>query len=406
MMLNIRPLLSALRRSPVGAILVTLQVAITLAVLVNASWIVHQRIEQIELPTGLDTQDTFAFDIGSLSDRFDIGRAENEDLAYLRSLPGVAAATASVGIPLTGDGSFNTHYWREPGQRGLTAHTNVLTADDQTLRTLGISLVAGRNFRASEYQPYVAGKHTEPTEVILTESLAHALFPQGGALGGTVYNGSSTPMTVIGIARNFMGALDDNRTTPYHTALIPVGPGEGGFYALLVRARPGRRDALLSAAQRHIGASHRDGVISDTMTLAAAKAQFESDNRNIAIFLTAVTALMVAVCCLGIFGLTTFNVGSRTRQIGTRRAVGALRRDIVTHFMVENALVLSAGAVLGSMLALGIGNWLTVHYSLPRLDLTYLVAGVIVLWIIGELAAWQPARRAASIPPSVATRTV
>lgn len=405
MSLNIRPLLSALRRSPAGAILVTLQVAITLAVLVNATWIVQQRIEQIEAPTGFDTQDTFAIDIGSLSSRFNVAQAESEDLTYLRSLPGVAAATATFGIPLTGYGSFGTHFWAQPGRGGRTAHTNILAADEQTLGTLGVSLVAGRNFRPAEFQAYVPGKHIQPAEIILTESLAHALFPRGSALGKTIYNGSSAPLTVIGITRDFIGAVGSS-ATPYYTALVPVAPGEGGFYALLVRTRPGRRDAILSAAEQHIGASHREGVINTTMTLAAAKEAFETNNRNMVIFLSVVTALMLAVCCLGIFGLTTFNVGSRTRHIGTRRAVGARRSDIVMHFMVENALILSAGALLGSMLALAIGAWLTARYSLPRLDLAYLLAGVTVLWVIGQLAAWQPARRAARVPPSVATRTV
>jgi putative ABC transport system permease protein len=115
---------------------------------------------------------------------------------------------------------------------------------------------------------------------------------------------------------------------------------------------------------------------------------------------------MLAVCCLGVFGLTAFNVSSRTKQIGVRRAIGARRRDIVVHFMMESALVLAAGVALGSVLALAVGQWLSDHYAEPRLDLAYVLAGMVTLWIVGELAAWQPARRAAGVPPSVATRTV
>lgn len=192
----------------------------------------------------------------------------------------------------------------------------------------------------------------------------------------------------------------------YNTALMPQVAGDGGYYAYLVRTLPGRRDALLRAALQHIGPAHRDGVIHKAMTLSQAKEGFESDDRNMAIFLTAITAVMLAVCCLGIFGLTTFNVGSRTRQIGTRRAVGARQRDIVAHFMMENAIILITGALLGTVLALALGYWLTTHYGLPRLNLAYLLAGLVVVGTIGELAAWQPARRAASIAPSVATRTV
>ncbi len=403
MNLPIRPLLSALRRSPTGALLVTLQVAITLAVLVNASFLVSQRIAQIEQSTGLDTRNTFGMIIGGTSNRFDVASAESEDLAYLRGLPGVVAATVTMGIPLTGEGSWNTTLWPQPGQRGAGVSANVMSGDGQALlSTLDVRVIAGRNFRADEIQPL--SSKAAPSEIVLTRALAEALFPRGNALGRTVYNGDA-PVTVIGIAANFMGATGSD-TGDYHEAILPLTPGQSGFYALLVRTRPGRRDAIMREAQQHIGASHPDGVIADTKTLAAAKDGFEANNRNVAIFLAVVTALMLIVCCLGIFGLATFNVGSRTRQIGTRRAVGARKRDIVVHFLMENALVLTAGALLGSALALAIGNWLTMRYSLPRLDPAYLIGGVLALWIIGQLAAWQPARRAASVPPSVATRTV
>lgn len=406
MSLNIGPLLSALRRSPAGAILVTLQVAITLGVLVNATWIAHQDIEQTELPVGFDIQNTFALDIAGLSKQFNLAQAESADLSYLRGVPGVAAATLIGGVPLTGYGPSYDKLWRRPGQRGPAVRYNVLTSDDQTLGTLQVPLVAGRNFRPYEIQPLTAGMHARnPFEIIVTQALADALFPHGGALGRTVYNAGSVPATIIGITRNFVGPVG-RAGVFYRTALVPVISGVDGFYALLVRTRPDQRDAILNAARLHIGASHRDGVISAALTLSAAKQGFEANNRNIAIFLAALTALILAVCCLGIFGLTTFNVGSRTRQIGTRRAVGARRRDIVAHFMVENAIILTAGAVLGTVLALAISAWLTVHYSKPRLDLAYLLTGVVVLWVIGQLAAWQPARRAASVAPSVATRTV
>jgi putative ABC transport system permease protein len=130
------------------------------------------------------------------------------------------------------------------------------------------------------------------------------------------------------------------------------------------------------------------------------------DDRNMEVFLTTVTVLMLAITCLGIFGLATFNVSTRTRQIGTRRAVGARRNDIVSYFMVENALITTAGILVGCVFALGVGYWLSLEYELPRLDLYYLVGGVVTLWAVGQVAAWQPARRASAVSPSVATRTV
>ena len=406
MTLRVPPLLSALRRNPTGAILVILQTAITLAVLVNAAGIVTRRIEQLEQPVGIDTRRTFGIDVSTLSKGFNVARAESEDLAYLRSLPGVVAAAVNVGIPLTGHGENFEDFWREPAQRGGFVNANVLRTDNNLLRTLDVPLVAGRNFRPNEIQALSPGKKTQPpAEIIATEALARALFPRGNALGRTIYDAASDPLTIIGITRNFVGDVYEFQHHVFDTALLPTPP-RVGFYALLVRTQSGRREAVLRAAQRHIGAAHPLAVINKATTLAAAKREFEANNRNMALFLTTVTVLMLAVCCLGVFGLATFNVSSRTRQIGTRRAVGARKRDIVAHFMMENALILTAGTLLGSLLALAVGDWLTVHYALPRLNLADLSAGVGTLWIVGQLAAWQPARRAARIPPSVATRTI
>jgi putative ABC transport system permease protein len=99
-------------------------------------------------------------------------------------------------------------------------------------------------------------------------------------------------------------------------------------------------------------------------------------------------------------------VNTRTRQIGTRRAVGARRRDIVRHFMTENWLITTLGVFAGCGLALAAGHWLATQYELPRLDLYYLVAGVAGLWLVGQLAAWQPSLKAAKVSPAMATRNV
>jgi putative ABC transport system permease protein len=174
----------------------------------------------------------------------------------------------------------------------------------------------------------------------------------------------------------------------------------------LVRTQPGQRAALIPRIEAYLAKSNTDRVIDWVRPLNYFRDLSYLADRAMEIYLTTVTALMIAVTCLGIFALATFNVSTRTKQIGTRRAVGARRRDIVRYFLVENGLITSAGVLVGCALALGAGYWLSLAYSLPRLDLYYLVGGVLLLWGIGQLAAWQPARRAAAVPPSVATRTV
>ncbi len=398
------PMLSALRRNPIGAVLVALQIAITLAVLVNATAMVSRAVHKIEQPTGIDTRDTFELVIAALSKKFDVASAVEADLSYLRAQPDVAAATVTFGVPMTDDGS-GMSVGRTPDGRGASVLSGVMPVDEDGLRTLGVRLIAGRNFRADEITTQSPAHPRQGTaEVIVTRSLAHALFPHGHALGGTVYVGGHTPLTIIGIARDFMGPTLG--ASPYDTVLMPQILTEYANYDLLVRARPGERAAVLRATKRHIGAAHQDAIILYAPTLSSARRQMNLGLRNTAVFLTVLTAIMLIFCSFGIFGLVTFNVASRTRQIGIRRAVGARRRDIVAQFMTENALVLLGGMALGSVLALALGQWLSDHDGIPRLDPWYLLAGVLLLGLVAQLAAWQPALRAARVAPSVATRTV
>lgn len=405
MSLSIRPLLSSLLRSRTGAILVALQITIALAVMVNSVWIVSQRVADIERPTGIDDPNMFVLDIAGLTNRFDLSSSLEQDLAYLRGLPGVVAATASESVPLSGDGE-DTGLWLQPGQRGRVIEVGKLQMDTSGLQTLGTSLIAGRNFRPDEIQRFIKGHIDQtPPDIIVTRSLANSLFPGENALGKAVYDDFGKPITIVGVVRDFIGPVGLG-TDLYNYAIYPQTPGGYGSYRCIVRTQPGRLDAVMRTAAPHLANSNLDRVVFSVHPLSYYHRRMIADNRNMAIFLTTVTGLILAVTCLGIFGLATYNVSARTKQIGTRRAIGARKRDIIAYFMVENAFILSAGVLAGCALALGTGYWLSTQYALPRLDLYYLVGGVLFLWLVGQLAAWQPTRRAASVPPSVATRTV
>jgi putative ABC transport system permease protein len=99
-------------------------------------------------------------------------------------------------------------------------------------------------------------------------------------------------------------------------------------------------------------------------------------------------------------------VQQRTKQIGVRRALGATRRQILRYFQAENFLLATVGIVIGMLLAYAINQFLMGKYELPRLPAMYLPAGAVVLWLLGQLSVLGPARRAAAVPPAVATRSV
>jgi putative ABC transport system permease protein len=122
--------------------------------------------------------------------------------------------------------------------------------------------------------------------------------------------------------------------------------------------------------------------------------------------LVAVIVALLVVTALGIVGLASFWVQQRTKQIGVRRALGATRGQVLRYFQTENFLLATLGIVLGMLLAYGINQLLMGKYELPRLPLAYLPFGAVTLWLLGQLAVFWPARRAAAVPPAVATRSV
>src|ERR1700729_1476673 len=151
MSLNIRPILSALLRNRTGAVLVAMQIAIALAILVNALYIVAQRAEKMGRPTGIDVDNVIVISSAGFTEHYQSVPSIQKDLAYLRGLPGVAAASVSGAIPLS-EGGDNQPLVTDPkAQRG--DNYNALGIDEQGLDALGIHLVAGRNFRHDEIDP-------------------------------------------------------------------------------------------------------------------------------------------------------------------------------------------------------------------------------------------------------------
>jgi len=405
MNLNVRPILSALLRNRTGAVLVAVQVAIALAVLANAAYIIVQRTEKIHRPTGIDEPNILVIESAGFTARFQQSASVRDDLAYLRGVSGVIAATASNSIPLSNGGNNDSLVTQPDAPR--TGYINDMEIDEHGLDALGARLVAGRNFQREEIQPALTKSDISrfvPT-IIVSRALGEHLFPHESPLGRQVWDSSKHQATIVGVVDPIMGNFPGSEH-PDWVFFLPRMPMEFIVVRYLVRTQPGQRDTVARLVESHLAASNPDRVINFVRPVAYFKNLSYLGDSSMEIYLLTVTGLVIAVTSLGIFALATFNVSTRTKQIGTRRAVGARRGDIVRYFLVENGLITSAGVLVGCTLALAAGYWLSVHYALPRLNLYYLVGGVLVLWGIGQLAAWQPAWRAAAVPPSVATRTV
>jgi putative ABC transport system permease protein len=361
------------------------------------------RVEKIGRPPGIDSDNLIFVQSYGFGPNYDQRSTIDDDLHLLRSLPGVVSVSPISQIPMSGGGSASV-LGAEQVREKVTINTNHFSVDEHGVEALGVKLVEGRNFTQSEIQfnPDPANSDFVPF-VILNRDAAKAIFGTEHAVGNTVYDQSHSAV-VIGIMENMLGSWVgwDKLTQVMLTPRIEAGP----LARYVVRAEPGRRDALISEIEQKMSGTNPNRAITYVRAHQFYKDRsYRADSRMVA-FLSVLIGLMVSVTALGIVGLASFHVNVRRKQIGTRRAVGARRIDIIRYFMLENWLLTTGGVVVGSVLAFAFGQWLSSAYSLPRLPPTYVVGGVVVLWILGQLAAFLPARRAAAIPPAIATRTV
>lgn len=401
--MEIRPILSALLRNRAGAILVAVQIAITLAIVVNAVYVAQQRVQHIGRPSGLDDANIFSFWVTSYEKDYDFLGMVNADMALLRQMPGVVDAAPMSQMPLSGSGS-STQFYSLPDKKGEKAPANYYLTDNHAVNTLGLKLSAGQEFDASVVEYKETPEQTWAPQGIISAALGKSLFKDEPPLGKTFYDDQSNPIRVVGVIEHMHGSwVGWNRVD--HVMLTPrISSQPSTQYA--IRTRPGELARVMADVEVALRKRDPHRVVGEAETLTDKKNGSYAGDSLMAVTLTTVTGLVLVFSALGIFGLATFNVNTRTRQIGTRRAVGARKRDIVRYFMTENWLITTVGVVVGCCLALAAGFWLSTQYQLPRLDLYFLVGGVLGLWIVGQLAAWQPSRKAAKVSPAMATRTV
>jgi putative ABC transport system permease protein len=396
------PIWRAARRNKTGPVLIAVQIALTLAVVVNAVFIIQQRIEKITRDNGMDVDNILSVNSAVIGQDFNAELGVREDLRALRTIPGVIAVSASQHVPLSGSG-WGTEFAASPesGAPRVNGVQYMMTTD--AIQTLGVELVAGREF-AEEDMVYAENFSDPQPSLIITQAYADELFPDGDALGQPLYDGLGRPSTIIGIVRRMHGAwVGWDKLS--HVALLPrVMPSNSTHY--LIRTEPGLVNQTLAQVEAALFGVNDQRVLQELRPMTETKDRSYQGDRGMAVLLGVVTLLMVSVTGVGIIGLASFAVRQRFKQIGTRRAVGARRRDILRYFLLENWMITTAGVVLGTLAALGINYWLMTAYDLERLDPLLLPVGILVIWALGLLAVAGPARRAAGISPAIATRTI
>ena len=403
--MEFRPIISAMLRNRTGAILVALQIAITLAVVTNALFIINQRLEKIGRPSGMDTDNLIFVQSYGYRPDYNHKVTIEEDLALIRAMPGVVSASTIGGIPLSGGGSSSS-FRVSTEKTSPDVPGNYYEIDEKGVDSLGVKLVAGRTFSKDvvRFEESRTNSQFVP-EVIITRDMAKALFgTDENVVGKQVYDSLGQSATIVGVIDHMLGAWVgwDKLAQVVFEPIVEPPP----FVRYVVRAEPSRREALIAELEKKLTESNPTRVISWVHPHSYYIERSYKPDMRMAVLLGVAIILLVTMTTLGIVGLASFSVNARTKQIGTRRAVGARKVDILRYFMVENWILTSAGLVVGCILAYVFSYWLSTAYSLPKLEPSYLLIAIPCMWILGQLAVLVPARRAASVPPAVATRTV
>ncbi len=400
----LRPILSAMSRNKTGAVLVALQIAIALAVIINAVFIVNQRLAFINRDSGIDVDNLIAVWSFGFTEDYDQQATVAADLDLLRNMPGVRSATPTRGVPLSGSGSA-TSFADNPEDEGEHVSANYYTMDETLLDTLGIELAAGRNFRPEEIDRLTDSSGYDAKIALVTKDFASKLFPDTtDYVGEIMYDDPNKPVEIVGVIERMHGAWVGWENLG-NVVIFPVVVN-GPHVRYLVNVEPGQVDKLMPRIEEALAASNTTRIISRVRTMTEVAGRSYSRDKGMAVALLVVIGMLIIVTALGIIGLAAFNVRQRTKQIGTRRAVGARRADILRYFLAENWLMTTGGVIAGVALTLMLNYHLATEYSLEKLDPVYVPFGIVAMWALGLAAVFWPARRASMISPAVATRTV
>jgi putative ABC transport system permease protein len=409
---QIVPILAALKRNKSGALLAMVQIALTLAIVSNIVSIVVSRTFVMTRATGTQEHELFA-----LGYRLTSGVGNNStlevDLSGIRSNTDVVDVVATNSYPLRGGGWLQTGVGLMPGalsSRLLSGHTAVYQMDQHGVGTLGLKLVEGRNFTAAEIERGQANTDPVPLVAIVSKALARQLFPHGSSLGKLMYLtfNPNRPVAIIGVVDRLQspgaaGTIDENESE--NSLILPI-VASGPIGLFVVRVKPGTLDAAMREVEDALVRTNPNRIFGRLRPFDEIRRTAYQKDRAITIALSVICLVLVAITAFAIIGLTSFWVLRRKTQIGLRRAMGATRLGIVRYFLIENALLCTAGVALGAMAAQTLSIWLWSRYGTDRLPVFELLISALIVAALAQGAAALPALRAARISPSEALRAL
>jgi len=392
----------------VRGVLVVAELALAVMLLAGAGLLLRSFMKLQAVDPGFKLEPALTFDLTLPDARY---KEDGPRIAFfdqllprLRALPGVRAASSVMGLPLNGLDfviSFQVK-GRPPVPPAQQPSMQVRVATPEYFDTIGIPLKRGRVFTDDD-------RPGTPRVVLITESAAHEFFPNEDPIGKTITlgwgRGPGTPRAggeVVGIVGDVKDAGLNEPNPPQIYLPYRQWP-VGSMTMILETAVP--PPSLADAVRAEVYAIDANLPVSNVSTLDAIVAKSISQQRFYTLLLTIFAAVALVLAAIGIFGVLSYAVSQRTREIGIRMALGAEGRTVVGLIVRQAMVLVGCGVAAGLALGLVLSQTMTkmLFDVRPTDPATY--AGVsVVLALVALLASYLPARRATRVDPIVALR--
>ena len=399
-----------------GHALAVAQIALCVVTLTGAGLLVRTLQNLRSVDPGFDTNNILLFSINPTLIGYKpavVDTLNRELQRRLAALPGVTGVSFAQSALLSGSLSSTT--FEIPNRPGVAADSNWLPVGIGYFETLRAPLLAGRDFTPADYIAAAASRpanpgdpppaNAPPTPVIVNQSFVKQYFAGTSPLGRR-FNYKRDPgepatsgFVVIGVVRDikYNSLREAVAPTTYSPAI-----GRGVNFALRTAASP---TALITAVREAVRQTDSNLPIIDISTQAETIDRLLAQERIIAQLASFIGLLALLLACTGLFGLLSHEVGSRTREIGIRMALGARRADVLSLVLGTGLLVTTLGLAFGAGAAFGVTRYLkSILFDVQPADpITFIAVGALLL-CVALLACYLPARRAATVDPLNALR--
>jgi putative ABC transport system permease protein len=412
--MNIKALLKALRLRKFSTGLLLLQLSLTIGLMVNTVILTNSAIEKLNNPLGFDVEQLVLVDLlptsGAYRDTDYYQSITKQDIAKITAMDGVISAAYYNQLPVQ-NGGWNGNLQAEdwPEDKALPRELKNVPqffSSKIGLENLGVKIIAGRSLTDADditTDFYTPGKRGEIEQnIILTESLAKAVFPNKSALGELTNNGR-----VVGIARDFgISPKRQNASKTYGLFGNFMYSQSDYTQHYIVRVEPGKVAQVQGKISDIILSVQPERDITRLQSMSERISLFYGDDTGLASLFAMLSLLMVLVTIVSSFAHAHFHVTQQRKFIGIRRALGARKKDIMLYVFSENWILTLGASLLGIATMIGLNIALSQVISIEKPTVLLYALAVFVVFVSGSLATWLPAYKTTKISPVIATKTL